>query len=150
MVVLFFLSCKLAPISNVICEGQRSLNRTSTPSRVDIRSSSTHPTTTTTLPSHPIRLNHTRRPGKWPLPSLEGCGPDLQHPQQARTHRVDHPPLPFPGGCGRFKLFRCRNRAGRNTMGDQRYGRAIRCVTKTNHDKRRGSFSPIPPSSICH
>ena len=52
-----------------------------------------------------------------------------------------HPPLPFPEGCGWLKFARRRNGGGRCTMGDPGYGRHSKCVQKTNHNERRGSFS---------
>jgi len=148
MHLFLFLSCKQAFISNVIYVDDRSLKGTSTPSRLSF----VCPPTIPLPPFAPhFALNRTLQPGSEPLTSFEGCGPDLQRHQQAQTHRVErHSPLPFPEGCGQLKLARWRNMGWRNTRGEPGYERPIRCVTKTNHDENRGSFSPIAPSLTYH
>jgi len=105
------------------------------------RSSSTHPTTTTSSPPH-FTLNHSQPPGHVPLPSVEGCG----HGQ----HRLNPPrkrgpscsrPLPFSKGCGQLILARRRNEGWINMRGYQKSGKLIQCLPTTNHDESRGSFS---------
>jgi len=92
-----------------------------------------------------------RQPGKWPLPSIEGCGPDPQC-QQAKRHEIQlHLPLPFSKGCGQLVIAQRRIQAGRYTRGDPRSGRPSQCIPKTSHDESHSSFSPsILPFSLYH
>ena len=124
-------------ISKVIYEGERSFNRTSTPSRLSFVRPPPIPYHHL-HPSPPISPSTTRCNPAMSLPSLEGCGLTFRR-LNLPGNAACAPPL-FTG-MWRLKFARRRNWGGRNTRGDPGYGRPIRCVTKANHDERRGSFS---------
>ena len=96
-------------------------------------------------PCHPISLlNHPRPLDEAPLPSVEGCGPDQQRPQQVQANGSQpHPALPSPERCGRFIVVQQRSWGGKNTRGDPGSGRPDWYIMKTNHNFGRGSFLSV-------
>jgi len=110
--LFYFLSNYLVVISNIISVGERSLNFPSIPSRlIFVRfplSHHYHP-----HHCHPGLLSTTcENHGKWPLTSLEVCGPNYERHTSLRNPDAVHPLLPFPEGCERRLLARWRIRSG--------------------------------------
>ena len=124
--------------------GKRSFNRRSTPSRLSF----TH------LPLshyHHLRPCHPISPSTAcysmavsPSPLLRDVGLNPTAWTCSEMPTPPHLPLPFPEGCGQLGFVQWRNGGGGNTRGDPGYGRPTQCITKTNHDERRGSFSSFP------
>ena len=108
---LILLSGLSTLISSVICEGERSFNPPSPPSRLTF----THP------PSffyhlHPpppqISGNHTQVPTREPLPLYWGMWAPSILPRLPQKRGCSQSPLPFPKGCG------CKG--GGNEVGESR------------------------------
>jgi len=130
MQIFISLSSYRVLISNAIYEGKRSLNTTSTPSRLKFAHP---PLIPPPLPSpSPLRFAayHMQSPRNEPLPSLEGCG--LKSKCLISFGNADplHPPLPFPEGCGRVRPTWWRNGGGGYMRGDPCSGRPGQCVQK--------------------
>ena len=127
--------------------GERSLNRTSTPSRlIFVHPPPVPPPPLSSLPPH-FALNHTQSLGNEPLPSLEGCG--LKSKLYSSLGNPDplHPPLPSPEGCGQLsrstKDFGMDKLGWTNTRGEIGSEAA---TTKT----RNNDFHRLQPRTSTH
>jgi len=146
------LSDLYTSVSNIIFGGERSFKPTSTASRLIL----VHSSSTTIHPQLPQHLpNNAQKPGDEPLPSLEGCGLNHQHPgcteQKAATPA---PPLSKQMWVGLYSTVGFgeigEGMGNGKTRGDPGIGRPMQCVTKRTTTFRRGSFLPsfllFPPT----
>ena len=131
-------------ISRVIFEGDRSLNAPSTPSWLSFTLLHPPPPLHHHPRSRPLHLKFACRPGRDPLPSIEGCGFDFDsHRSLTSEDAAPSRPSPFQRDVGGLASLDSGSGEG-GRRGESTKWEAVR---NTSHDICCGSFSPISSST---
>ena len=148
MLFFIFLSCYWAFISNTILEGERSSNRTSTPSWLIFVCPPLIPPPHSSPSPPQFAANHTQQHRNKPLPSLEGCGLKSRH-SSSFTH-ADPSSFSFFSSFVRAGPRGIPWGAGAPTMMWKQAGKPIENQYSLESTMRsdKGLPLPLPPSTM--